>query len=149
MRHGVLPLPTDGIALSDPALVLPGDELPANRDEAVAAMLPQPWVGFANRAVTYWEVYGLGDGEMMEVSVQLQREGRGLLTRVLGTLGGGTGEAATEVSWTEPVTGPLHAMAMTVDISEIEAGDYDLRIRVTGPDGSAATTVRRVRLGPR
>lgn len=150
MRHGVLPLPTDGIALSDPVLVDPGDaELPASRDEAVAAMLPQPWVGFANRAVTYWEVYGLGVGEMMEISVQLQREGRGLLTRVLGTLGGRTGEAATEVSWTEPATGPLHAMAMTVDISEIEAGDYDLRIRVTRSDGSAATTVRRVRLGPR
>ena len=37
-------------------------------------------------------------------------------------------------------------MAVTIDVTGQEEGDYELKIGVTGPDGSNATTIRRVQL---
>lgn len=113
------------------------------------AMLPQTSAGSASEIVAYWEVYGLEAGETVEITVALQEEGAGMVTRVLRTLGGQAGAQAPEVSWTEPVSGPTHPMAMTVDAGQLGAGDYELQIEVTGPDGTTATAIRAVQLGER
>ncbi len=150
MREGVLPLAANGVAVSDVLVLDPRlAELPASREEAVRSMHPQTWIGNANELVVYWEIYGLRTDETVEITVALQSGGAGLVTRIMRTLGGQTTAPATTVSWTEPVSGPVHAMAMTVDVDRLEQGDYDLNIDIRGPDGSTASTVRRVRLGRR
>ena len=150
MRQGVLPLAANAVAVSDVLVLDPRlAELPGNREEAVRSMHPQTWIGNASDLVVYWEIYGLPTDETVQVTVALQTGGAGLMTRIRRTLGGRTAPPATTVSWTEPVTGPIHPMSMTVDVDRLEQGDYDLRIDIRGPDGSTASTIRRVRLGRR
>ena len=150
LRQGVLPLATDGVALSDVLMLDPRlSELPADREEAAESMLPQTWIGNAGELAVYWEIYGIEADEMVQITVALETGGAGLLTRVLRTLGGRAGTPATAVSWAEPVSGSTHPMAITVDVDRLEPGDYDLQIDIMGPDGSTATTIRRVRLGRR
>lgn len=146
-RSGLLPFAMEGLTLSDALLVrLAGDDLPASRDEAVASMLGTTAIDSGGELAVYWEIYGLALHQGVEISVQLQKDGEGLLTRVLRTLRLRTADPAPEVSWIESATGPVHPMAITVDVSEMEAGDYGLRIEVTGPDGATATTIRRIQL---
>ena len=146
-RTGLLPLAGEGLALSDALLVAPaGDDLPADLDEAVESMLGRTTIEPGEELAVYWEIYGLGFGQPVEIALQLRKDGEGLLTRVLRTLRVRAAAPETEVSWTEAVIGTTHPMAVTIDVSGEEPGDYELRIGVTGPDGSTATTVRRVRL---
>ncbi len=150
MRQGVTPLATGGLVLSDPLLADPQlPELPESRDEAVGAMLPQTRIGSANEMIAYWEVYGLEEGQMMQVSLSLEREGAGMLTRVLRTLSDRSAPPAPRVAWTEPALGPTHPMALSLDVESLENGNYDLKVEVTGPDGSVASTVRRFAVGGR
>ena len=150
LREGVLPLEAGPLVLSDPLLVDPGlPGLPATRDEAVDAMLPQPRIASADEMVAYWEVYGLGEGQPMQVSVSMAREGAGVVTRVMRTLTGRSDPPAPVVSWTEEATGPTHPMALTLDVEALDEGGYELMIEVSGPDGSVASTVRRFRVDER
>ena len=50
---------------------------------------------------------------------------------------------APVVSWTEPASGPVHGMALTLGVAELTDGNYDLKIAVAGPDGATATAIRR------
>ena len=150
MRQGVMPLDTGGLVLSDPLLVDPLlPELPESRAEAVDGMLPQTRIGSTNEMVVYLEVYGLEDGQMMRVSLALEREGAGMLTRVVRSLSGRSADPAPTVTWTEPASGPTHPMALSLDVEALQDGNYDLKIEVTGPDGSVASTVRRFAVGGR
>ncbi|MDE2654581.1 MAG: hypothetical protein OXI71_12310 [Gemmatimonadota bacterium] len=150
LREGVMPLDAGPVMLSDPLLVDPiGGELPASRQEAVDAMLPQPWIASANEVIAYWEVYGLRQGQPMQVAVAMAREGAGVVTRVLRTLAGRSDTPAPVVSWTEEASGPAHPVSLTLDLGALDAGNYDLTIEVTGPDGAAATAIRRFRIGER
>lgn len=146
-RNGLLPLAGEGLVLSDALLVASADDdLPADLDEAVESMLGRTTIEPGEELAVYWEIYGLDFGQPVEITLQLQRDGEGLLTRVLRTLRVRAADPATEVSWTEAVIGTTHPMAVTIDVTGEEPGDYDLNIGVTGPGGSAATTTRRVRL---
>lgn len=150
LRLGVLPLATGAVALSDVLVLSPRTpELPASLDEAMASMHPQTWIGNAGELIVYWEIYGIEANEMVEITVALQQGGAGLLTRVLRTLGTRPGAPATTVSWSEPVSGPTHPMAMTVDVNRLEPGNYELKVDIRAPDGATSTTTRSVRLGRR
>ncbi len=150
MRQGVMPLEPGALMLSDPLLVSPliGD-LPTTRQEAIDSMLPQPWVGSMNELIAYWEVYGLEEGEPLQISVGVAREGAGMGTRVLRFLSGRSGPAVPTVSWTEEAGGPVHPMSLMVDVKALRDANYDLNIEVTGPDGSVATATRRFKVGRR
>ncbi len=150
MRQGVTPLPGDGLVVSDPLLVDPRiPDLPATRQEAVDRMLPRPRIGRESEMAAYWEVYGLEAGETMEISVSIEREGVGVLTRVLRSLSGRQAAPAPVVSWTEPASGPVHEMALALSVAELTDGNYDLRIAVARPDGAVATAIRRFSVGGR
>lgn len=150
MRRGVSPLDGGGLVLSDPLLVDHRlSELPATRDEAVDAMLPQTRIGSVNDIVVYWEVYGLESGRTMHVSLALEREGAGMVTRVLRSLGGRPATPAPVITWTEEASGPVHAMALALGVDRLPDGNYDLRIEVAEPGGPAAATVRRFAVGGR
>jgi len=143
-RRGLEPLHLDGVGLSDPLLLrVRVGELPANRDQAVAAMRATTRIDRGDEMPVYWEVYGLESGQRMDISVSLAGEREGVLTRVLHALGAGADEPAPAVTWVESVSGPTHPMAIAIDIRSLEDGDYTLELTVTGPDGSTAGAERR------
>ena len=144
MGQTVKPLARDDLVVSDPVLVDPRiAALPETRQEAVDAMLPRLRIGSESEMVVYWEVYGLAAGATMEISVALERERAGVLTRIVRSMRGTQAAPAPVVSWTEPASGPVHAMALTLGVAELTDGNYDLKIAVGGPDGAVATAIRR------
>ncbi len=150
MRAGVMPLEPGPLVLSDPVLVSPRiAELPTTRQEAVDSMLPQAWTLSAREMIVYWELYGVEEGQPIQVSVAVAREGAGMVTRVLRTLSGRSEPPAPVVVWTEEASGPLHPMSLTVDVDDLRDGDYDFELEVVGPDGSVATATRRFKVGRR
>ncbi len=140
----VTPLASDDLVVSDPLLLDPGiAALPETRQEALDGMLPRLRIGSESEMAAYWEVYGLEAGATMEISVALEREKAGVLTRMVRSLRGRQVPSAPVVSWTETASGPVHGMALALGVAELTDGNYDLKIAVAGPDGSVAAAVRR------
>lgn len=142
-RAGLPPLPTRGLVISDPVLLVPDSlRLPNNRDQAVAAMLGSTTIESGDELAVYWEVYGLVRGQPLEFSISIRGVDDGFLTRVLRALrirGDGQGPV---VSWNEPASAPTHPMAIGLDIGGLENGVYVLDIGVSLPNGSRAGTAR-------
>lgn len=146
----VTPLARDGLVVSDPLLLDPGvSALPETRQGALDGMLPRLRIGSESEMAAYWEVYGLEAGTTMEISVALEREKAGVLTRIVRSLRGGQVPPAPVVSWTETASGPVHEMALALSVAELTDGNYALNIAVAGPDGSVATAIRRFGVGGR
>ncbi len=140
----VTPLARNDLVVSDPLLLAPGlAALPGTRQEALDGMLPRLRIGAESEMAAYWEVYGLEAGATMEISVSLERQRAGVLTRIVRSMRGRQVPPAPVVSWTEPASGPVHGMALAVGVAELTNGNYDLKIMVAGPDGSVATAIRR------
>ncbi len=146
-RRGLLPLSSDGLVVSDVLLLDASDaELPENRDEALALMFGKTTLPPVDEVSTYWEIYGVEEGRPVQIAISLVGGGRGILTRILRGVGILAETGAAEVSWTEPASGSVHPMALALDISRLDAGDYELRIDVSAGDGNRATTIRTFRL---
>ena len=146
-RRGLLPLSATGLVLSDVLLLDASDaELPENRDEALALMFGKTTFPSTDEIAIYCEIYGVKEGQPVQIAISLVGGGRGILTRILRGVGILAETGAAEVSWTEPASGSVHPMALSLDLSRLGAGDYELRIDVSAGDGSTATTIRTFRL---
>ena len=142
-RAGLLPLDSVGLVLSDPLLVAPaGTDLPGSRNEAVARMLGTTTMEAHDQLAVYWEVYGAPRLRPLRFTISIEGERPGWFTRGLQALRIRSASRVPEVSWTETLAAATQPMAITVDIADLEDGDYVLRIHVAGPDGSAAVGER-------
>lgn len=143
-RTGLLPLAAQGLVLSDPLLVEPaGLDLPAGRDEAVASMLGTTSVGSGTEMSVYFEIYGVAEGWPLTISLSIDGGDEGWVTRVLRALRVRPEARGPVVSWSEPASAATHSIALSLDIDGLDEGTYELRIAVTDPDGSQATSTRR------
>ncbi len=143
-RGGLLPLDSGGLVLSDPLLVTPkGLDLPENRDAAVARTLGTTTMESGDELAVYWEVYGAVPNWPLRLSLSVEGDRPGFLTRTLRALRIRSAPRVPEVSWTQTATAAVEPMALAVDIADLDAGDYTLKVRVVGPDGSEATSERR------
>ncbi len=146
-RRAFLPLPAEGLVASDVLLLdASGAELPESREEAMALMLGKTTLAPVAEVSVYWEIYGAEEGQPIQIVVSLPGGERGLLTRMLRRIGIRAEEGAAEVAWTEPATGSVHPMALSLDVSNLEAGDYELRFAMMAADGRTATATRTFRL---
>ena len=142
-RVGLPPLATEGLALSDPLLVIPDSlKLPQNRDEAVAAMMGTTTIETGAELAIYWEVYGVVRGQPLEFSISILGVEDGFFTRVLRALRIRGDAQGPVVSWSEAASAPIHPMAIGLDIGGLENGDYVLNIGVALLDGSTVTGTR-------
>lgn len=142
-RGGLPSLATEGLELSDPLLLIAGTRnLPDSRDGAVAAMMAGTTIESANELAVYWEVYGVVTGQPLQLSVSIEGTNRGVFTQVLRALRIRGDVEGPLVAWTESAGAPTHPMAVALDIGALEDGQYVLRIEVSIPDGSEATTTR-------
>lgn len=143
-RTGLLPLETDGIVLSDPLLVLPsGLDLPGSRDEAVDRMLETAAIETGDKLAVYWEAYGVVSGWPLQVTLSVEGERPGLLTRALRAFRIRSAPRMPEVFWEHTVAATTEPMAMDVDIRNLADGEYALKIEVAGPYGLVATAERQ------
>ena len=78
----------------------------------------------------------------LRFTISIEGERPGWFTRGLQAVRIRSASRVPEVSWTETLATSAQPMAITVDIADLEDGDYILRIRVAGPDGSPAVGER-------
>ena len=146
-RGGLLALDSGRLVLSDPLLMTPtGPDLPEDRDAAVARMLATTTIEAGDELAVYWEVYGAVVAWPLRVSLSVEGDRPGLLTRTLRALRLRSAPRVPAVSWTQTATMGVEPMALAVDIANLDTGEYTLRIRVAGPDGSVAETERHFRV---
>ena len=146
-RGGLQPLDSGGLVLSDPLLMTPqGPDLPETRDAAVARTLGTTTVEAGEELAVYWEVYGAVPRWPLRHSITVEGDRSGMLTRTLRALRIRSAPRGPEVSWTQTATTAVEPMSIAVDIANLDAGDYTLKIRVVGPDGVEAASERRFRV---
>lgn len=144
-RFAVLPLRDEaaGPVLSDLLLFRRRSrELPESRRSATAQMLASEAVEADREIGLYWEVYGLPEGTV-EVALTVEGDEGGWLSRLGRTIGVVDEVRDGTLTWSEEVAGEeVFARSITLDIEGLDAGDYEIGLRVRAPDG---TTVERSR----
>ena len=146
-RVGLLPLDSGSLVLSDPLLVTPGGlDLPETRDAAVARTLGTTAMKAGEELAVYWEVYGAVPKQPLRISLSVEGDRPGLLTRTLRALRIRSAPRVPAVSWTQTATTAVEPMSLAVDIADLDAGDYTLKIRVVGTGGVEGTSERRFRV---
>ncbi len=79
----------------------------------------------------FFEVYGSGEGEALAFELALERRGEGLVDRLVGLFPGGSREGRGRVTWTEPSTGEAHPRSISLDLSALRAGGYEMVLQVS------------------
>ncbi len=162
-RFGITPpaplsqLAAGDIALSDPILVHvdPNAAEPTTFADAITNMYGTTQLAKPQRVAVAWEVYGLADGDTVDVSLRIVRHNdQGVVSRALSTIGIGRSAGADSliVQWKEPRSGDrassvdggttIRLRSLVLELSGLAAGSYSLEI-VTARRGTATATARR------
>ncbi len=128
-------VPQDLATLSDLIILDPVDTPPARLDQALPLMRPSLELVSGQPLAVGWEIFGLGwREERVDFELSVSEEGEGVLERVGRWLGlGGGDDEPLQIGWSEP--GPGHTgpwfRSVNVDLPELEAGEYLLRLEVS------------------
>jgi hypothetical protein len=148
-RQGVPAPPlVDGFGLSD--LVLVDDRYERQRLPLLDAMLGTSDLSGRSSVGVYFEVYGVGPDEALEIVLSAEPAERSLLARVTDAvrLRGG-GSLAVRFQENALLTAPDRTERhVTVSLSSLESGTYELFVTVRRANGTTATAARVVRVGP-
>jgi len=119
--------------LSDLLLIEAGEPdaaRPADLRGAVARMLGSNSIGPGGTVGIYWEAYDVPPDADLEIELTAERAGGGLVERLRRMLPGGAEEGRGRVAWREPASGPTHRSAVALDLGNLDAGGYELVLRV-------------------
>ena len=143
-RFGIMPpaplseLTPGETAISDPVLIST-DESPNDPDGALGQMLGTTVVR-AKKIGVYWETYGYGAGDSVDVAVIVARHEPlskfrrlGMKLRVAHDINGSVAVRWSEPqaghdSWTIPSRVPIQARAVGLDLSRLEPGHYTVQV---------------------
>jgi hypothetical protein len=138
------------LSLSDPVLVsaAPGQEEPRDFRGALGRMLATTTLRNPDRVGVYWELYGLGDGDTVTVSVKLLRKPDANSTQRRNMLGIGRAVGdSLMVSWREPRRGDpaptvvggvtIRPRGVVLNVSQLNAGGYTMDVTVQRDSTSA------------
>jgi hypothetical protein len=147
-RYGApAPKLMDGFGLSTPALV---DERFEERGMSlVEALLPSTSLS-SPRVGVYFEIYGVTDGEPLQVSVLAVSAETSMVRRFTNLLRL-TSDVALNVGWSEPATkfdGRMERF-VALDLRALQDGEYNLAVTVQRVDGASATSARSLRVTTR
>jgi hypothetical protein len=127
-------------------------------EDALSRLLGSLTVSRAEPLALYWETYGLPPGDTLDVSVEVVRNQTGGLARRVGAALGLADNMRDSVSirWREPDAGrgilsiatqvPTVARMVVLDLRNVVAGSYQLRVQIRHVDGRTARSERRVQL---
>ena len=148
-RGGVAlgPHPDDIPDLSDLLIAAGASPSPRSLDEVMGHLLPSLELGRLQQLSVVWEAYGLASGAA-EVSYRLiaERLDRSLLSRVGEFLRLSRPGNPLNLEWSEPGPGRpgAHFRSVELDLRNLEAGSYELRLHLQVRDW--APIIRRRRL---
>lgn len=148
-RHGVSQsaLPLGLAAVSDILLLEPEGPLPDTFEEAVPHAKKGVRIGAGEPIRLAWEVYGLGRGEVAEVTIGFDR-GAPSIFRIAGQFLGilePEGEPVL-MSWEQAAPDVLGTVFRSVDLTlpELEPGEYTIYVEVQLQGREAMVTNRRL-----
>lgn len=147
-RQVIRPLGAEDVGLSDLLLFRPfGLERPGTRARAIALMHGSLRVPRDRELGVYWEAYGLPADEVVQVSVTLEGDEGGWLTRLGQAVGVAGGRADRTISWTEETGGVRpFAQSFTLQLGGVEEGEIGLTFRVEMEDGRILSRTRRLEI---
>jgi hypothetical protein len=156
-RFGIMPpatlseLKPGETAISDPVLIST-DDTPNGPDDALGQMLGTTVVR-TKKVGVYWETYGYGAGDSVDVSVIVARREPlskfrrlGMKLRVASDINGSVAVRWSEPqaghdSWTIPSRVPIQARAVGLDLSRLEPGRYRVQVLAGRRGAAGAPTV--------
>jgi len=123
--------------------------VPATLDAALPVLLGDARTPGDRRVGVLWETYGLApSGETVDVSLEVERVRVGWATRAAERLRLATAAPPIRVRWAESPDrrngGAFRALAL--DLSQLAAGHYEVRLRLNAADGAMATAVRELEI---
>lgn len=138
-------LQDDGFGLSDPVLVEP--EFEENEIALEDALLPSTVIRSGEVGI-YFELYGVEQGETLDLHGSLQRPNPSWIQRIAGALGFGSDQTFSEVGWEEPASTEAGRVSryLLLDLSSVDEGEYELQITVSRGDGTSVTTERSIEI---
>jgi hypothetical protein len=148
----------DSLAVSDLLLFAPhgsSDSLPGTVEDAAAAMLTTEGVARGQRLGLFWEMYGVGPGDTVNVALRITRTDRpGFMARLGARLGiGDPAEGSVAVRWQEPqprragssmvIAGvPVQGRSVVIDMGRTDRAQYLLELTVERPGGQSVRVTR-------
>ncbi len=147
-RRVLVPLGDEERLLSDLLFFRPmGPDVPRTRMGAVALMHGSPEVPKDRELGVYWEGYGIPAADSVEISLRLKGEEGGWLSE-LGRAVGLVGEVHEgALTWREPTgEGSPFARAISLNVSGLDEGEYELVLSMALADGEVLTRSRTFRV---
>jgi hypothetical protein len=144
-RFGVTPPPTlsalkpGEAAISDPVLIATTEA--ANGVEGALDQMLGSTVVHGKKVGLYWETYGYGPGDSVDVAFIITRTEKlsvfrklGMKLRIAHDINGSVAVRWTEPqaghdSWTIPSKVPIQARVVTLDLSQLEPGHYSVQVQ--------------------
>lgn len=138
-----------GLSLSDLLVYRPGEEPAASLDSALARAIPGDTASRSRAIGLFWETYGPGDGDSLDVAVTVERVDRSFLRTARQRMGLAEPDSPLRMRWSDarPGAGGIAPHAISLDLGNLPEGRYRLTLSlVPAGGGVAASTAREVRL---
>ena len=149
-RYAVTPAAARGrISISDLLIFAsPGSDAQVRSLDAVLPLaMHDDHVSAAQPVGVFWEAYGLrSEGENVDVALQIDRVKEGWRRRAAERLHLASPFSPVKVQWQEMPDGAdrIASRAMTLDLSRLEPGRYEIRLTLTAKDELAAVATREI-----
>jgi hypothetical protein len=136
-------LEQDAAGLSDVLLYQPrGNHDPDSLVIAAGMMRGTTVLEPGERPGLYWETYGAPAEAEVTVELEIEGAGGGGFFARIGRLFGGGGGGRGKWSWTEASPGAVFPKAVTLDLGDLDRGEYTLVLRVSW-EGQEPVETRR------
>ena len=149
-RYAVTPsAPSGRIAISDLLIFAsPGSDAQLHGLDAVLPLaLHDDHVSATQPVGVFWEAYGVrSEGESFDVALQIDRIKEGWRRRAAERLHLASPFSPVKVRWQEMPNGVdrVASRAMTLDLSRLDPGRYEIRLTLTAKDELAAVATREI-----
>jgi hypothetical protein len=146
------PAPEDVATVSDLLLLAPVAPEPTSVDEALHATLPRGRILPGQTVAIAWEVVGLGfRPEILSYEVSVERSGRSFFRRIGELVRLAEPPRPIGLAWEEPgPASPRPAFRyLELDLPELDAGDYEIRLVLRTADRSDAVVTTRLEVRDR
>ena len=144
------PHPPDIPDLSDLLIIEAPDTPPDSLADVTGRALPSLALGGLQELAVAWEAYGLGAGEAGVVGYGLVIEplDRSFLRRLGEFLRLSRSEDPLTLEWSEPSPGRpgAHFRSVDLDLGNLEAGNYELRLELRVQEWAPVVRRRRIRI---
>lgn len=149
-RYALTPTaPSGRIAISDLLVFAsPGsDARPHDLDAVLPLALHDDHVSATQPLGVFWEAYGIrSEGESVDVALEIDRIKEGWRRRAAERLHLASPFSPVKVRWQETPNDVDHvaSRAMTLDLSRLDPGRYEIRLTLTAKDELAAVATREI-----